>query len=61
MDPHYCEKWADYESGGDTNSPTFAYQVVAVNRSPQGIAVLARTLQLNGSTICSADTRTGAY
>ena len=55
MDPaHWGEKWAAYESGGDTKSLTFAHTVVEPNLSTQGIAVLANTLKLNGGTIRSA-------
>ena len=54
MDPHYGEKWATYASGSGTASLTFAYTVVAANRSTRGVAVLRNTLDLNGGTIRSA-------
>ncbi|MDE0189674.1 MAG: SwmB domain-containing protein, partial [bacterium] len=54
MDPaEWGEKWASYESGSGTHSLTFAHTVVEPNISTQGIAVLANTLELNGSTIQS--------
>ena len=54
------EKWAGYESGGGTDSLTFAYTVVEPNDSTQGIAVLANTLEANGGTIRSAETEADA-
>ena len=54
MDPRWGEKWAAYESGSGTAALTFAWTVVEPNYAPQGIAVLANTLQLNGGTIRSA-------
>ena len=54
MDPRWGEKWAAYESGNGTAALTFAWTVVEPNYAPQGIAVLANTLQLNGGTIRSA-------
>ena len=54
MDPRWGEKWAAYESGSGTTALTFAWTVVEPNYAPQGIAVLANTLQLNGGTIRSA-------
>ena len=48
------EKWADFEGGSDTKVLTFGYEVVAADRSTQGVAVLANTLQLNGGTIKDA-------
>ena len=56
MDPGYGEKWAAYASGSGTNSLTFAHKVVVPNYSPQGIAVLANTLELNGGAIRSTAT-----
>ena len=53
MDPGFGEKWAEYASGSGGATLTFAYEVVSGNHSPQGIAVLADTLQLNGGTIKS--------
>ena len=54
MDPRWGEKWAAYESGSGTAALTFAWTVVEPNYAPQGIAVLANTLQLNGGTVRSA-------
>ena len=54
MDPRWGEKWAAYESGSGTAALTFAWTVVEPNYAPQGIAVLANTLQLNGGTIRSS-------
>ena len=52
MDPaDWGEKWASYESGSGTGSLTFAHTVVEPNFSPQGIAVLANSLELNGGTV----------
>ncbi len=57
MDPaSWGEKWAAYSGGGGTASLTFAHRVVEPNYSPQGIAVLANTLELNGGAIRSAAT-----
>ena len=53
MDPEYGEKWANFENGSGTNTLTFAYTVVEPNTSPQGIAVLEHSLQLNGGKIRS--------
>ena len=53
-------KQAAYASGGGTKSLTFAYTVVEPNFSPQGIAVLANSLALNGGTIRSAATNANA-
>ena len=61
MDPaHWGEKWAVYESGSGTTELIFAYTVVEPNTSTQGIAVLADTLELNGGTIRSTASDTGA-
>ena len=61
MDPaDWGEKWAGYESGGGTASLTFAHTVVEPNYSTQGIAVLENSLELNGGTIQSASSDTGA-
>ena len=54
MDPGYGEKWVSYEAGSGTASLTFAYEVVEPNNSPNGIAVLANSLALNGGTIEAA-------
>ena len=54
MDPGYGEKWATYDSGSGTANLVFAHTVVWPNESPQGIAVLANTLDLNGGTIRSS-------
>ena len=51
MDPGYGEKWVNYEAGSGSSSLTFAYEVVEPNNSPNGIAVLANSLALNGGTI----------
>ena len=51
MDPGYGEKWVSYEAGSGSSSLTFAYEVVEPNSSPNGIAVLANSLALNGGTI----------
>ena len=57
MDPaEWGERWAAYESGGGTDSLTFAHEVVEPNISTRGIALLANTLELNGGTIRSAAT-----
>ncbi len=61
MDPaEWGEKWAGYESGGGTTSLTFAHRVVEPNRSTQGIAVLANTLDRNGGAIRSGSSATEA-
>ena len=54
MHSTYGEKWANYQSGSGTTVLTFAYTVVAQNISPNGIAVLEDTLELNGGTIKDA-------
>ena len=55
MDPAaWGEKRAAYASGSGTTNLTFAHPVVEPNYSPQGIAVLADSLALNGGTIRSA-------
>ncbi len=46
MDPDGEEFWANYEGGDGTNALTFAYTVVEPDISPQGIAVVANTLEL---------------
>ena len=52
MDPaDWGEKWASYESGSGGSSLTFVHTVAEPNRSTQGIAVLANTLERNGGTI----------
>ena len=61
MDPaEWGEKWAAYESGGGTASLTFVHTVVEPNYSTQGIAVLENSLDLNGGTIRSTSSDTGA-
>ena len=59
MDPaEWGEKRASYEGAAGTAALalTFAWTVVEPNRSPQGIAVLADSLVLDGGTIRSAAT-----
>ena len=60
MDPGYGEKWADYASGSGTTMLEFTYTVKEPNLSPQGIAVLANTLDLNGGTIVSTSSTVAA-
>ncbi len=61
MDPaDWGAKWAAYESGGDTATLSFAYEVVEPNESTEGIAVLANTLEANGGAIRSAETEADA-
>ncbi len=60
MDPGYGEKWASYASGSGTTMLQFTYTVVEPNLSPQGIAVLGDSLELNGGDIESASTDTDA-
>ena len=60
MDPGYGEKWAVYESGGGGNSLVFAYEVVQPDESPQGIAVVGKSLELNGGAIRSSTTQADA-
>ena len=48
-------KQAAYASGSGTGDLDFTYTVVEPNYAPQGIAVLANTLALNGGTIRSAN------
>ena len=61
MDPaEWGIKWAGYESGSGTNSLAFAYTVVDPNKSTQGIAVLADSLELNDGAIRSAVSETDA-
>ena len=61
MDPaDWGEKWAGYDSGGGTTGLTFTHTVVEPNKSTQGIAVLANTLDLNGGTIKSVSSDTNA-
>ncbi len=55
MDPNFGEFWANYESGSGAKVLTFAYTVVSPNVSPNGVAVLENTLELNGGTIKDAD------
>ncbi len=56
MDPGWGEFWAPYASGSGTANLTFTHTVVEPNTSPQGIAVLANTLQPNGGAIRSEAT-----
>ncbi len=51
MDPNFGEFWANYETGSGSTELFFAYTVVEPNKSPNGIAVLENTLELNGGTI----------
>ena len=51
MDPRWGEFWANYNRGSGTDTLTFVYTVSEPNTSPQGIAVLANTLELNGGKI----------
>ena len=60
MDPGSGEQWAEYATGSGTATLSFAYEVVEPNRSTQGIAVLANTLELNGGTIRSSAAQTDA-
>ena len=48
------EKWVPYETGSGTKVLTFAYDVVEMDRSTEGVAVLANTLELNSGTIQDA-------
>ena len=48
-------QWADYLSGSGTEALLFDFTVVSANRSTEGVAVVADTLQHNGGTITSAD------
>ena len=61
MDPRWGEFWANYASGSGTTELTFAYWVAEPNTSPQGIAVLEDTLELNGGAIRWANTQTGTH
>ena len=55
------ERWATYESGGGTAPLVFAYGPVAAgDNAPEGIAVLADTLELDGGTITSKATGAAA-
>ena len=58
MDPRWGEFWADYDRGSGTDTLTFVYTVAEPNTSPQGIAVLANTLDLNGGKIRLMSDRT---
>ena len=57
MDPNWGEFWANYESGSGTTELTFAYTVAEPNTSPQGVAVLANTLEHGDGAIRSAATQ----
>ena len=48
------EKWAVYASGSGTKRLEFAYTVAERDRSSQGVAVLANTLEVKVGTISSA-------
>ena len=55
------ERWATYESGGGTAPLVFAYGPVAAgDNAPEGITVLADTLELNGGAIASKATGAAA-
>ena len=56
MNTDYAERWANYASGSGAAELTFSYTVAAQDRSPQGVAVLGNTLELNGGTIRSTAT-----
>ena len=61
MDPaEWGEKLVDYASGSGTTALTFDHEVVEPNYSPQGIAVLANSLALNGGTIRSVSSQADA-
>ncbi len=61
MDPaDWGTKWANYLSGTGSTSLTFTHTVVQPNFSSQGIAVLEDTLKLNGGSINSTSSQTGA-
>ena len=53
-------KQAAYAGGSGTGSLDFTWTVVEPNHSPQGIAVLANSLALNGGTIRSAASNANA-
>ena len=62
MDPaDWGRKWAAYEGGGGTSALVFSHTVAEPNYSPQGIAVVADTLEANGGTIRSAATEADAH
>ena len=61
MGANWGENWATYRSGSGGSRLVFDYRVAEPDTSPQGIAVLARTLQLNGGTIRSVNTQTDAH
>ena len=54
------EKWAGYSSGSGTTELIFQY-TVAADRSRLGVAVPEHSLDLNGGTIRSTATQTGAH
>ncbi|MXY57457.1 MAG: hypothetical protein F4Y41_13865 [Gammaproteobacteria bacterium] len=61
MDPaDWGTKVVPYASGSGTETLIFEHVVVEPNYSMQGIAVLENTLELNGGTIRSASSETGA-
>ena len=61
MDPaEWGTKAAAYQGGSGTTTLTFTHTVVEPNKSTQGIAVLANSLDLNGGTIKSVSSDTNA-
>ena len=61
MDPApWGTKHASYASGGGTKALVFTYQVVEPNYAPQGLAVLANSLEANGGAVRSASSGTAA-
>ena len=54
------ERWAAYAGGSGTAALEFLYQVAAADRAPDGVAVLADTLALDGGTIRSVSNHAGA-
>ena len=56
----FGEKWANYAAGSGTTTLRFDYEVVSMNRSQTGIAVLENTLELNGGTIKSTASEVAA-
>ena len=61
MDPaSWGTKHASYASGSGTKALVFAYTVVEPNYAPQGLAVLANSLEANGGAVRSASSGTAA-
>ena len=54
------ERWAAYEDGSGSDALTFAWTAAAPDEAPDGIAVLADTLELDGGTIRSKATQEDA-